>query len=212
VAFTNEIILQMAAANLGETTTVASLATPTTKTEKLGVLFLEPTRDRFLAKHNWSFATKRLPLTDITATEPREGWTHAYDLPADLLRVVEIDLGYRAGPPPTGFDPVHPTLPGARWAIETAGGKRILLCDIEGASLVYVARITDYALWDPDAVEAFIWMLSAKLAMPLSTSPEIAKLAETMARQTLAEAIADDANEARPDPVRDSEIIAARSW
>jgi hypothetical protein len=215
VALTPESVVQMAVANLGETTTVSDITTsPSTKAEKFGQLFYTVERDRINAKHNWSWATRRAALTDVTSTQAKFGWSYAYTLPADILRVIGIDLGYRSGPDAPGLDPVNPTLPGASWAIEmnAAGTARILLCDIEAASLAYVARVTDLTLWDPDAVEALVWGMSFRLAMPLSVKADYATLAKQMSEEKLNRAIADDANEAHPDHLQTSEIVTSRAW
>lgn len=220
-------IVQMALAEVGETTTIASLVNPTTKGEKLGVLFYERTRDRMLRKLSPQWAVRRAALVQLTDHE-RAGWSYVYALPTDLLKVVDLDLGYRAGSQGMGtlyasslsgvpYDPSAPAtpLPAAAWAIEannTATGK-VLCCDLApGCSLVYIAQLVDPTLWSPDFTEAVLWGVAAKLAMPLAVKPDLAARAEQMARQTLAEAIADDANEQRPDRQPDSEIISARSW
>jgi hypothetical protein len=214
LALSNETVLQMALANLGQTEVVTSITSPVSKAEKLGAIFFDRTRDRILAKHNWSWATRRALLTDVTTTEAKDGWSYAYTFPSDMVRFIAIDLGYRAGPPPAGFDPVNPTLPGARWAIEmnAAGTGRVLLTDVQAAVGVYTAKVTNVDLWDPDAIDALAWALAAKLVMPLAVKADYAQLAERMARDTLANAIADDANEAYPDPEKTSEIITSRIW
>lgn len=216
MALTDVNVVQMAVAHLGQTETVTNISSPTTKAEKLGLLFYAYVRDRLLAKHDWSFATRRAALTDVTATEAKDGWSYAYTLPSDLLRVIAIDLGFRRGSEPAGLDPVHPNLPGAKYVIEAnaAGTGRVLLTDIGGATVkvVYSARITNLDLWDLDVVEVLAWAVAARLAMPMTTKPEVAEFAERMSRQLFAEAVADDANEQRVDPQETSEIITARAW
>ena len=216
MATTPEQVVQMALAHLGQTETVSSITSPSTKGEILGALFYPRVRDRLLTKHNWSWATRRAALTDVTSTEGRSGWSYAFTLPTDLLRVIGIDLGYRSGPEPAGFNPLDPTLPSAPWAMEmnSAGTGKVLLTDVAAATVVYTASITSLDLWRPDAIEALTFMLAARLAMPLTVKADLMQLAETAARKYLDEAIASDANEARPDPVQTatSQIIAARAW
>lgn len=198
-------IIQMALAEVGETTTVASLTSPVTKAEKLAVLFYERTRDLVLRRVAPRFATRRAALVLLEDHE-RDGWAYCYQLPTDLLRVLAVDLGYRGGHLAPAADP--------RWAIEAdnLGTGRILCCDVEDAQLVYIARMEDPAAWDPSFTEAIVWALAAKLAMPLSVKPELAQKAVAMARQALEEASADTANESNPDPLPDSEFITGRSW
>lgn len=212
MALTSENIIQMAVANLGQTEVVTSISAPSSKAEKLGALYYDTVLTRLLAKHNWSWATRRAVLTDVTATELKLGWSYAYTFPADMVRFIDIDLGYRSGPDVPGLDPVNPTLPGASWVIEmnAAGTGKILLCDIQNASGVYVAKITNLTLWDPDAIDALTWQCSKVLAAPLTAKPEFVAQARDIAESVLNRAIADDANEAHPDHIYTSEIITSR--
>lgn len=210
-----ETLVQKAIAQLGQAEIVSDITTsPSTKAEKLSQLFYADERQRIIAKHNWSWATKRRVLTDVTATEAKDGWAYAYTLPSSVLRVIAIDLGFRRGEDPPGFDPANPTLPGASWTIEedSAGTGRVLLCDIEGAVIVCVEDVTSLTQWDRDAYDALLWAMAFKLAMPLTSKSDLATLAKSMAEETLNRAIADDANESRPDHQKTSEIITSRAW
>lgn len=202
----------MAVANLGETTPVNSITSPATKAEKLGQLFFDTTRDRVLAKNGWSFARRYAALVDVTTTEARDDWSFAYELPSDSLRVLAIDVGRF----PVDFPAFEPGVsdnlaPSWEISLSADGTKRLLFCDVGEASVAYTARVTDLSLWDLDAIETLSWFLAAKMAMPLTSKPDLAQMAEKMARQTALESVADDANEAKPDRQPDSEYIRARS-
>lgn len=56
----------------------------------------EIVRKATLRKHTWNFAMKRQQLPALTAT-PAWGYSYAYQLPTDLLRLVEVqcNLDYR---------------------------------------------------------------------------------------------------------------------
>jgi hypothetical protein len=196
-------VVQMALGALGETTSIASLTSPVTKAEKLGVLFYSRTRDRLMARHNWSWATRRAELLLLTDHE-RTGWGYCYALPDDCLRVIDLDTGYRA---------VGKAVP-TPWAIEMndAGSGRILCCDLAPASLAYVARVTDPSLWSNSFTDALIFELASRLAMPMSIKSELASSLFQAATLSFSAALADDLNEQQPDSQPDSEIITARSW
>jgi hypothetical protein len=108
VALTPESVVQMAVANLGETTAVVErhdlAAVEGRKARRSCSTTYE--RKRILAKHNWSWATKRKTLTDATATEAEgaAGPTRTR-FPSSVLRVIAIDLGFRNSEDPAGFDP-----------------------------------------------------------------------------------------------------------
>jgi hypothetical protein len=96
--------------------------------------------------------------------------------------------------------------------MNTAGTGKVLLCDIEDAVGVYVAKVTTLDLWDEDAIEALTLALTEKLAMPLTSKADWAQLAKAAAKGVLDNAIADDADEANPDPETTSEIITSRFY
>lgn len=54
-------------------------------------------RDRVLRMHPWNSVTKRAQLSPLAA-EPAWGFDHAYQMPADCLRILEVDtsLQWRA--------------------------------------------------------------------------------------------------------------------
>lgn len=103
--------------------------------------------DEVLRSHWWNFATVRTALVELTEA-PAFGYAHAYQLPADCLRVLEVN-----GVSGTGD-------PGAQWEIE--GGK--LLHNESKVEVRYIRRVTDLNLFDSMALEALIMLLASKLA------------------------------------------------
>jgi hypothetical protein len=73
---------------------INSLTTPVTNAEFACLRWYDATRLECLAQHPWKFATKRDILTpDPTATPPF-GYTYAYNLPSDWVRLVTIGDDY----------------------------------------------------------------------------------------------------------------------
>ena len=154
------------------------------------------TRDEVLRSHRWNFAIKPEILVRSTASPPF-GWTFAYGLPVDCLRVLgmnEWDMAFRTG----------------AWEVEG----RYLVTNAEDAAIRYVKRITDCNQFDSLFVEALCLRLASKITMPLNGSASLAqgllgeyeKVTGTRARRT-------DAFEARPQrrPAWwDSDLVASR--
>lgn len=115
-------------------------------------LFYEQTRDEVLRSHPWNFAMKRESLTRL-ATDPAFGWRHQYQLPADFLRLVQLN-GYAESE--------------AARNSEIEGGT--LLCDEDVAQVRYVRRLEDAGQFDPLFAEAVAVKLASKLAQPLTGS------------------------------------------
>jgi hypothetical protein len=123
-------------------------------------LFYQTALDEVLRTHPWNFAVRRQTLT-AESEDPSFGWTNAYVLPSDCLRVLDLnDLHESADPP--------------HWQIEG----RSLLCDQDEAHIRYITRDADPTHYDALFVAAFAAKLSAL----------IAKITEVMAlRNQLAE-------------------------
>lgn len=108
-------------------------------------LAFEPTRDSELRAHAWNFAVKRMAIP-ASGTAPAFGYSYAYPLPSDCLRLLKND--HR--------EEVYPRA----WKLES----RAILTNESGPLLIrYIARITDPSVYDATFVEA----LSCKLAMEL---------------------------------------------
>lgn len=99
--------------------------------------------DGLIAEYNWKFAIKRTSITE-NVTAPTFGRAHAYDLPADYLRLL----------PPYPEDNYE----ALDWIIE---GDQIVSDNTSPLQLRYVASITDPTLWPI----LFKRALSAKLGM-----------------------------------------------
>ena len=108
-------------------------------------------RDSILGSHPWNFATKRIEVAK-TATTPEFGYEFEYQLPADRLRIIEIEdnevIEYR---------------------IE--GDK--LLTDEATIKLEYITREEDTSKYPAYFVDAFAAHLAVKLSYPLVQSNEL---------------------------------------
>lgn len=104
-------------------------------------------RAEVLRSHRWNFATARATLAAL-GEAPAFGYARAYGLPADNLRVLEVN-----GVSGTGG-------PGAAWEVE---GEH-LLCQDETCHLVYVRDEDNYHRWDPLAQAALILLLASRIA------------------------------------------------
>ena len=104
-------------------------------------------RDELLRSHRWNFATERADLVQLSAA-PTFGFTYAYQLPTDSLRVLTVNGVSASGDPDSA------------WEIEG----NTLLHDEATVELIYIKRVTDLNLLDSLAIEALIVLLASKLA------------------------------------------------
>lgn len=190
-------ICNLALAHLGEAP-VASVHEDSTAARSC-LLHYGPTLDEVLRSHRWNFATQRATLARLEAAPPF-GWTAQFQLPADCLRVLELNGS-------DGGDVVSDP-----YAVE---GDRLLSCG-ERADMVYVRNVQDVSLFDA----LFVRALALKLAAALSESirgntGKTAALLEEYGRLTAPQARRVDANEGRRRKgllPMNSLAIRARGW
>lgn len=137
-------------------------------------------RDYVLRSYPWNCATRRASLPALV-TAPAFGFSYAYQLPADCLRVVALQ---------------DDVLYGNAWRIE--GGQ--LLCNLPGPlRLRYIARVEDVAQWDAMLAEAISAWLAASIAFAVTSNANLAGQLFQIAQQVHAEARRMDAREASQD-------------
>lgn len=156
------------------------------------------TRDELLRQNDWGFAEitqvltllKQAPATYIPPTAwdptlyPPPPWAFEYDYPTNCLKVRAVKTVPLFIP---NFDP-QPNL----WSIANDNTfnprKRVILCNIASAIMIFTGQITNPVNWDVDFVEAFAAALGRRLA-PALVSMEAAKLmvADEAASKQIAE-------------------------
>ena len=118
-----------------------------TERARLCNAFYGDARDHVLRSHPWNFAITRAKLARLSA-KPSYGFQYQYSLPVSpyCLRILEME---------------HPDY---IFKIENdATNGRVLLTDQDEANVMYVARITNAALYD----SMFVDVLTAKMAVDL---------------------------------------------
>lgn len=130
------------------------LSSPTDETEQaraIDVAFDMLARTE-MRRHAWSFAIRRTALS-VSIEPAGYGWRGKYDLPTDLLRLVQLNERYvfYGG---EGF---------------TVEGRSLLL---NGTGVVYIRYVSDCTakldLWDAAFEDAFICRLAAEVAWSLT--------------------------------------------
>lgn len=108
-------------------------------------------RDATLAAMHWSFARKRLELSQL-ATTPDFGWDYQYPLPSDFIEPIVVN---------EGSEP--------KWVIEG----NYLLTNEDEVELVYIARITETSLYSALFVDALATRLAADIAPAVTRNFEL---------------------------------------
>lgn len=147
-------------------------------------------RDAELRDHNWNFAITRAQLPALS-TDPAWGFDKQFQLPADCLRVIELNGLNDSGD----------------WTVE---GRMLLANAAAPLDIRYIKRETDVGLFDPLFVEALASRLAAELAEALTQSNTKAERALVAYREALRKARRADAIEGTPDMLEEGTWLGAR--
>lgn len=147
-----------------------------------------------LRDHDWNFAVRRAALTALE-TPPPFGFSAAYQLPADCLRVLAIN-GQPAG------------VRGTQWEVEG----RTVLINADVAHLRYIRDADDVTQWDSIFQSYFGYRLAAAIAPSFRIDPQAGLQLEQMAAAVRSSAQEADNVETAPRVTRldQSEIIQER--
>lgn len=188
-------ICNLALSHLGDVATVASIDPPEGSAQaEHCAIFYPQARDTLLEMHAWTFATRRVQGAELVASA--WAWRYAYALPQNCLKVLSV-LPYNSLSDCISED----------YDVEAgADGERILLTDLQGATIRYIHRVEDPSKYSPLFVDALAWLLASHLAGPVikgDTGAAAASRCFQTFRVQLAAATASDASQRRGDPRRD---------
>lgn len=154
------------------------------------------TIDEVARSGEWNCLKKRAELARL-ADAPAFEWSYQYQLPVDLLALLEVNGVTWHGEPQD------------EWEIEG----RVLLTDAEQALVRYVARVDDTAQWDALFTNAVVVLLAAKLAVPIRQDEQLMQALMQEYQRVLGNARMRDGNERRAfrfDPTTRSRWVNAR--
>lgn len=138
--------------------------------------------DVLLSAHAWGFATKRVALQQ-SATAPVWGYDHAYQLPSDYLRLLEV-------------------YPDSEYQVEAGQ----VLSDEDELSIKYIYRVSQTGLFSALFTLALADALAVQVCYGLEGSAQKRESLEKIATKSLEKAIAKDSKEAwQPDGTEDAD-------
>lgn len=195
-------ICNLALARLGDNATVASIDPPEGSAQaEHCARFYPVARDSLLEMHAWKFATRRVLLAQLTTDT--WNWSYAYAEPTGVLKLLAVLPASASSDADT-----------QEYEAETDGnGTPIILTDQEGASLRYVAHVTDTTVFSPLFVDALAWLLASYLAGPVLKGDAGAAMAKACLQSfmlALSNAKVSDANQRKVRPEHKPDWIAGR--
>lgn len=145
-------------------------------------------RRKELRAHRWNFAIKRVALAQF-GTAPAFGYSYAYNIPSDYLRVLEEQF--------------HDT------DFKVENGK--VLTDNGTFNLLYVADITDPTMFDADFVDVLVARMKWKMAYAITGSAAKEQQAKADYDTQVRDARSIDAQEGVPDSIESPALTSVRA-
>lgn len=189
-------ICNLALSRVGISSTIAALDETSQEAIACNAVY-EQARDEVLRDFPWPFARKYVEL-GLVEEEPNDDWDYSYRYPSDCIRALRLVSGDPQGRTRIPFQLGH----------DDSG--RLLFTDEEDAELIYTARFTDPAHFDPTFASALAWRIAVDIAAPLARSDSQRERAEAGYKQALAQARVDALNEEVEAAPAEAEWIQAR--
>ncbi|MCE1001834.1 hypothetical protein [Pseudomonas sp. NMI1173_11] len=146
-------------------------------------------RDSILRAHPWNCCIKRQVLAPLAAT-PAFGYSTAFELPADCLRVLEVGTG--------GLQ------------IDYLVEGRTIQADTMVLELRYVFRNENESTWDSHLIDLMTAAMAAVLAYPVTQSTSERDSREAKLTQLFRQAKAADGQEDPPQTLGNEHLLASR--
>lgn len=194
-------IANSALLKLGEVV-ITSLDDDDTKAARTLAAIFDMRRDALIRKFNWSFAMKRTTLSAL-ASGPSWGYTYAYQMPADCLRVVQINDLWVI-PSLSDFIGGPDSEP---YAID---GREIHTDFSAPLKIRYLYRVTNPGYFDACFVEALAYDLAVEACEAITQSNTKKGDMRAGLKDEILQAIRANAIELPPQAVADDAWLASR--
>lgn len=164
-------------------------------------------RDKVLEDRDWTFAIGRL-AAQRDAAAPAWGYPSRYELPADVLRAIEVVDSSGAGSIDAFAAGLYPVGGGLDWQKEG----RFIVADTRADQLYVraVMRVTDARVWSPSFCQCLAARVARDLCLPLADNHALFRDMASLYRDELLEAAANDGRQGRTQRVGANRLASAR--
>lgn len=174
---------------------ITSIDSPTGGTDVICARWYDHVRRATLRKHPWNFAATRTTLTP-NATAPAFGYSQAFDLPNDFIRLLTI-----------GDD----TIDNLQGQYQLEDGQLLFsYADDSSLKIRYVYDFTNVALMDPLFVDVLAAELALRIAYKVTGSDDAGDRIKDHLKLIAPEAYAIDGQERPPIRIQRSKFLDRR--
>lgn len=137
--------------------------------------------DTVLESHEWGFARARAVLARLAGQEPcNHSYRLRYAMPVDCVRPIRIVHGETVFPDGENRSPA--------FVIEGPD----ILCNVERAELLYVARVSEPRRWPAHFADVLVWKMASGLATARNNDKQQKRMCDERYEYALAKACAKD--------------------
>jgi len=179
---------------------INSIETPVTKTEYILARNYDQLRRESLYAHPWKFAITRIELTPNPSTEPLFGYTYAYDLPTDYLRLITVGDDY-IGDLRTEYEIENGQLLAVAGDVTFDGSTKLVR---------YMKDVTEVTKFSPGFIRYLVLRGAITLSNKFSVSPALKTDLKEDFERISTEAKAINGQERRPKKIQFSPLLSKR--
>ena len=185
---------------------ISSIKTPVTNTEFIMSRWYDTVRMSALRAHPWKFATKRVTLTPNLSTPPPFGFTYAYDLPNDFIRMITMGDDY------LGDLKIERVLENGQLLTPSGSGGIMPNDSQNNATLFfrYVYDCTDVNKFDQCFANYFALRLALKLAAKFSISVALGRDIKALMEEAEVEAKTVNGQDSPVKRIQNSRLLTKR--
>lgn len=199
-------ICNSALIQLGAEDTILSLDDDTTPARMCKAMYAI-CRDEVMTRFAWNSAMEQAQLAALTDA-PTWGYTYAFQLPADCLRVVKVSS--ESG----NYDTATGTYYQSSWTawrpMDWKRHGRKILANSSPLLIAYIKQITDPNTMDPSLRDAISAYLAAKIAYKITGSRAKEEQMKAWFREVIDEAMATNSLEGSSEELTSPQLLAVR--
>jgi len=187
----------LALSNVGSKSSIEDFNGTSTEAKRLKQWYT-PARMQVLEAFDWSFARKRDDMA-LHGDDPPDQWTYRYQYPADCIAMRRI------------WNPVGEAADAVPFSLETSGGTKSVLTDLDEAVAIYTYDVTDSGLFSLHFSLTLSYLIGSYIAMSLTGKRTIKQDSLQIYNQMILSAPAQNANENVDKPERQADWIEGRA-
>lgn len=207
------LIANMALSNIGARSKIEDFSELSPEARQIRIWY-DFSRLSTLEAYDWNFARKRLKLALHEEAAPEGQWVFRYQYPADCVNARRLENPTIISTPINIFQPVNFDQSDAvPFHVESSsdGTSNSILTDLPEATLIYTFDQEQSSMFTPYFVKSFSFHLASQIAIAITGKIALQDSMFEKWQILMMQASSFDANQGVEKPLRDADVIRART-